>query len=126
MTETTNYETVAADLVGRIAKTQKKISTLDEKRSKWALDAQLGDADAKAEMNKLGDERNRLNGEIARSHRGSPPSERCHDRCRRRGCEAACREGSRYRAETAGARADHGSSGRGLRRKFQGHSNRHH
>jgi chromosome segregation ATPase len=63
MTET-NYESVAADLVGRIDKLRKKITGLDQKRSIWALDAQLGDADAKAEMSKLGDQRNRLNGEI--------------------------------------------------------------
>jgi hypothetical protein len=71
MTET-NYESVAADLVGRIDKLRKKITGLDQKRSIWALDAQLGDADAKAEMSKLGDQRNRLNGEMPISKPLSP------------------------------------------------------
>jgi hypothetical protein len=63
MTET-NYGSVAEELVGRIDKLRKKITGLDQKRSTWALDAQLGDASAKAEMDKLNAQRNRLTGEV--------------------------------------------------------------
>ena len=64
MTET-NYDSVATKLTADIEKLRKKIVSVDEKRARWALDATLGDSDAKAEMAKLGDQRNRLNGEIA-------------------------------------------------------------
>jgi tRNA U34 5-methylaminomethyl-2-thiouridine-forming methyltransferase MnmC len=63
MTET-NYESVATDLVGRIDKLRKKIARVDERRAVLALDAHIGDATATKERDKLGDERNRLAGEV--------------------------------------------------------------
>jgi hypothetical protein len=64
MTET-NYANVAEELVGRIDKLRKKIGRIDERRAVLPLDAHIGDATARKEMDKLGDERNAKLGEIS-------------------------------------------------------------